>query len=214
MMRAAAQRQDIRMRVHDDITIAAPPEYADQITKLAISALAKVGLRVNEDNRQCCRHSRRLRSRTTIRHSSSSFSGPTCLLPQQLASNMSTTCHSNNAGISTTSNNYHFIPKLPSFSLIPDLGGELSNAVVVCRCATRCWEGAVVVCFARGVSFFCRPFSAVFCFVLAASLRLCVCCRLAAGAHSPCFTPSPSVMKRTLDVPKCSRSSRCLCRST
>jgi hypothetical protein len=47
------------------------------------------------------------------------------------------------------------------FSLIPDLGGELSNAVVVCRCATRCWKGAVV-CFARGVSFFCRPFSAVF----------------------------------------------------
>jgi hypothetical protein len=36
------------------------------------------------------------------------------------------------------------------FSLIPDLGGELSNAVVVCRCATRCWKGAVVVCFARG----------------------------------------------------------------
>jgi hypothetical protein len=32
----------------DDIKIAAPPEYADQVTKLAISALAKVGLRVIE----------------------------------------------------------------------------------------------------------------------------------------------------------------------
>jgi hypothetical protein len=52
MMRAAAQALGIRISVYaymDDITIAAPPEYADQITKLAISALAQVGLRVNED---------------------------------------------------------------------------------------------------------------------------------------------------------------------
>jgi hypothetical protein len=80
-----------------------------------------------------------------------------------------------------------------SFSLIPDLGGELSNAVVVCRCATRCWKGAVVVCFARGPRVVGFRFSAAHsrqffvspsCLdVLAASLRLCVCCRSAAGAH-------------------------------
>jgi hypothetical protein len=54
--------------------------------------------------------------------------------------------NNNNNNNNQPQTNYFLLPVprrdggTSAFSLISDLGGELSNAVVVCRCATRCWK--------------------------------------------------------------------------